>query len=138
MCSSPPESQCQLLLDTVFRDTPNLAWCLPTPASGPTAFAAFIFLTVAPTPVHISEQSQLGLACFPTWKGELQCLGSVLFRAGSQSPEGGAVHLLSAEGRGHSAAPRAQALLGEEWCGAAPFVWFPFSWSSTQLLLKFY
>ena len=71
---------------------------------------------MAPTLVHISEQSQLGLACFPIWKRELRWPGSVLFREGSQSPGvggGGAVHLLSAKGRGRSAAPRAQALLGE-------------------------
>lgn len=113
MCSLPPESQCPLLLDTVFRDAPRHAWCLPAPAWGPPAFSSFIFLTVAPTPVHISEQSQLGLACFPTWKRELRWPASILFSVGSQSPEGGSVHLLGAEGGGRSAAPRAQALLGK-------------------------
>ena len=68
---------------------------------------------MAPTLVHISEQSQLGLACFPTWKRELRWLGSILFRVVSQSPEGGSVHLLSDEHGGRSAAPRAQALLGK-------------------------
>ena len=114
---------------------PRHAWCLPAPAWGPPAFSSFIFLTVAPTPVHISEQSQLGLACFPTWKRELRWPGSILLRVGSQSPEGGSVHLLSAEHGGRSAAPRAQALLGK---GAASFSWSPLSCSLAQLLLKFY
>lgn len=48
-------------------------------------------------------------------------------------PRGGADYLLSAEGRGHSAAPRAQALLGEGWWVSSSLR-LVFSWSSTQLL----